>query len=764
MSLSDFLSVLQWWALLFVIGLVFISFTSRFFSHFADKGYAFSKMLGISIISYTIFVIGILHIAPFTQLEAWLIVFLWLVINHVRLKFNPWRLIINTSVIKLLKQNKRIFVFEEILLFLGLFFWSYVRSFAPDIHGLEKYMDFGFVNSILRSSYFPPRDIWFTPFSINYYYFGHLMTAVLTKLSGIPSFITFNLMIATLFALSFTAVFSLGFNLISLLNGQQKFIGTIRAIIGGLLSAFLVTLAGNLHILYAFFKPYPNDSPVPLWQLVFNPSGFPNSYWYPNATRFIYHTIHEFPIYSWVVSDLHGHVLDIPFVLTIIALLLSVITRSISNIQFPISNKKSKNKNTNSLLFKSWNFIKNLKFEIGNLQKADLLLISFLLAVMYMTNAWDGGIYMLLTGFVVIYLQFQKGLRFKLVSFLISIFTTLIMVVFLFIIFSLPFSIFFSPGSIAHGIGVLCAPNFLIKIGKIGPFLFEPNTCQKSPWWQLLTLYGFFAFFAVSFMVLMQRMKKVHPVDWFIFLLIILSAILIIIPEFIYVKDIYPTYYRANTMFKLVFQAFILLGIVSGYTLMRLAGIFREKLREKQTFSTLGLTAWLFVAVWLCGLVALYPYLATMSYYGNLQVYHGLDGTKYLQPLYPTDYAAINWINQNIQGQPVILEAQGDSYTDYARISSNTGLPTVLGWTVHEWLWRGSYDVPAPRIAEVQTMYTSTDLIQTKQLLQKYNVQYVFIGDLERQKYPALDVAKFDQLGKVIYKNGKTRIYKLNNL
>ena len=130
-----------------------------------------------------------------------------------------------------------------------------------------------------------------------------------------------------------------------------------------------------------------------------------------------------------------------------------------------------------------------------------------------------------------------------------------------------------------------------------------------------------------------------------------------------------------------------------------------------------------------------------------------------------------------MKDQPVILEAQGDSYTDYARVSANTGLPTVLGWTVHEWLWRGSYGlpdgqnadplkiykVPAPRITEVQTLYETTDITEAKLLLNKYHVQYVFIGNLEYEKYPKLEESKFAQLGKIVFQKGKTKIYKLTN-
>lgn len=158
----------------------------------------------------------------------------------------------------------------------------------------------------------------------------------------------------------------------------------------------------------------------------------------------------------------------------------------------------------------------------------------------------------------------------------------------------------------------------------------------------------------------------------------------------------------------------------------------------------------------------IYPNFAINSYY-NLKIYQGLDGIKYLKPLYPTDYEAILWINKNIKGQPVILEAQGDSYTDYARISSNTGLPTVLGWTVHEWLWRGTYDVPSPRIPEVQSLYETESLEDAKTLIDKYKIELVFIGNLEKEKYPKLNEEKFKSLGKIIYQNGHTIIYKMSN-
>ena len=157
-----------------------------------------------------------------------------------------------------------------------------------------------------------------------------------------------------------------------------------------------------------------------------------------------------------------------------------------------------------------------------------------------------------------------------------------------------------------------------------------------------------------------------------------------------------------------------------------------------------------------------YPFLAVKAYYGDFKTYQGLNGINYLRTLYPDDYAGIQWLNTYVQGQQVIVEAQGDSYTDYERISANTGLPTILGWTVHEWLWRGTYDIPAPRIAEVKTIYETPDAQTANQILKKYDVRYVYVGTLEYQKYPKLQEAKFKQLGKIVFQHGTTRIYKLN--
>lgn len=668
--INDFFYIFSWWFFLFGLGLIFLPLTFSFFAKFFDKGYALSKILGILILSYLIWLLGSFKILPFIEPIIWLVVALLLIVNFLLLK----KLKINFK--KILKENWRIFLLEEILFLVGLSFWAFIRGFQPDIQGLEKFMDYGFLNSILKSRFFPPADMWLAGETINYYYFGHLMTAVLTKFSGINSALSYNLMIANLFALAFTGGFCLGANFLYLLKKGVKI-----AVLGGLLTAFLLTLGGNLHPLY--------------WFLTHKFSFI--SYWYPDATRFIVqlfgaadNTIHEFPIYSFVVADLHGHLLNLPLVLVFISLLFSFYLQKRLKISF-------------------------------------LILSSLLLGVFYMTNAWDLPIYLLFLGLVLLTINSQKwGLSLK--TFYQSLIWALLSLLLAFL-FSLPFHLHFKP--IAGGLGLV---DF------------------HSPPWMLLVLWGFPLFATVSFLLFLRK-QKLTQIDHFILIPLAVAWFLILIPEIFYLKDIYiHSHQRANTMFKLTYQSFVMFSLVMPYILIRLL-IFLKKKFLKAVF--------LFIFLFLALFIFIYPYFAIRSYYG-LKDYRRLDGLAYLQNLYPDDYQAILWLKKYTLNQPVIVEAVGESYTDFARVSANTGLPTILGWRVHEWLWRGSFDEAGKRTEEVKEIYEGDDLGKTQQWLAKYQVKFIFLGNLERQAYPELKEDKFLQLGKIVFSSNQTKIYQLN--
>lgn len=717
--INFFQEVFIWWFVIFTIGLFTLPFTLNLFSKFFDAGYIFSKIIGIIVISYLLYIGGTLHLFPFTTISAYSVLTAY--------AFLSIGIAIKTKKYFFIKKYFHIFILEELIFFAGVLFWAYIKGFQPDIHGLEKFMDYGFINSILRTTYFPAKDMWMTPLSINYYYFGHIMTAVLTKISFLPSKVTFNLMLATIFSFTFSEGFSLGANFIFMLRRELKQkVHILPVIFSGLVTAMLLTIGGNLHTIYTFFTPYSNDSPVPITQLIFSPVTFPNQYWYPNATRFIFHTIHEFPIYSFVVSDLHGHVLDIPAVLLTIAGL---------------------------FLFIQTSFLNAKKLFLS------IILLGSIAGIMYMTNAWDGLIYIGVISIALFYKLYKSSVWQTLFRKELAI--SYILLVANFIIISLPFSLFFKP--FASEIGINCAPPFLLYLQKFGPFVFEQGYCQTSPLWQLAVLYGFFFFWLVSFgAFLIQEFKKtkqIVAVDYFVLAMGILGFVLIIIPEFVYLKDIYTTYFRANTMFKLVYQAFILLSLVSGYTIYRIFST--AKSTKKNILKKIFFSLYSIISIALISLVMIYPYFAIFSYFNGLKNFQGIDGTTYLKQINKDDYQAVLWINTHISDQPIMLEAQGDSYTDYERISANTGLPTVFGWMVHEWLWRGTYDVVPQRVADVKELYESKSLDITRALLNKYHVTYVYIGDMERTKYPEVYEKKFTTLGKDIYSSGSVKIYKI---
>jgi uncharacterized membrane protein len=204
-----------WWGVLFLLGMIFYPLTQRIFSNFFDFAYPFSKVLAIVFISYTIYVLGTLKIVSFSFFNLILIIIGFLVLNLFLLRKTK-------KGIKKESLGRFFLIFLEEFLFVSSFlFWVFIRSQEPSIRSLEKFMDFGFINSILRAKYFPPLDMWYSAdninpkgYPINYYYFGHLTGAVLIKLTNIKSAIGYNLILATIFALGVTLVFSFIFNLI----------------------------------------------------------------------------------------------------------------------------------------------------------------------------------------------------------------------------------------------------------------------------------------------------------------------------------------------------------------------------------------------------------------------------------------------------------------------------------------------------------------------------------------------------------------------
>jgi len=693
----------NWYLALLILGLTFLPLNSFLFSRFSDRGYPFAKVIGILGLSYLFFVLNILQLVPFTQP-----VLVFLILGS--LFFN---LLLKRKAKVILPSWKTILAYEGFfLLMFGV--WTYLKGFEPTIHSLEKYMDFGFIQSILNQRFLPPQDIWFAStvkqsLSINYYYYGHLVAAILIRLTQTLPSVGYNLTLTTIFAWGTTLSFSLGKNFYQFLAKEKGL--TLSALIAGALSMAIMNFGGNLHTIYLFTKGYLAENPVPFWQIL--SSYNPLEYWYPNATRFIPLTIHEFPSYSYVVSDLHGHVLDIPFVLLLLGLSFLIATNTQSKRLF---------------LY--------------------LPLYSLGLAVNYMTNSSDFLVYSSLLFFVLV-IRSDNLLKVA-GSFLGTVFAALIL--------TLPFSLNFKP--FASSLGVNCAPEFLLKLGRIGPFLFEADKCQTSPFWMLAVLWGFFwinfGIFLKTIFFTKEGFSSRNKLRYYFFFLFVISILLTFFAEFFYFKDIYPAHFRANTMFKLGYQAFIMLSILSGVVI-----VYAPKTLPKQRFLLPQILYALLVLPALL-LVLIYYQYAIPSYFGR-GGFKTLDGSAWIKESYPESYKIIKILNRLKAKEPFfnLLEAHGDSYTDFNLVSAHTGIPTIIGWPVHEWLWRGSYEVVAPRVAEVKLVYEGKikDLPKIKKILKKYQVGYLVVAELEKQKYPKLSLRKFYKIGVPVYQNKKTESY-----
>jgi len=234
-------------------------------------------------------------------------------------------------------------------------------------------------------------------------------------------------------------------------------------------------------------------------------------------------------------------------------------------------------------------------------------------------------------------------------------------------------------------------------------------------------------------------------------LLILAACIALLACEVVYLKDPYgERLYRMNTVFKLYLQSWTLLSIAGPWCILQL-------IEHKWASAPVRQAALAVVAAAVLASCT-YPLGVTTTRVVHRFAPLGLDGNAYLEREHPDDFAAIEWMRAHVDDLPVVLEATGNPYSYYARFSSNTGLPTVMGWGNHEGLWRGHETAVSQRAQEVSRMYNSPDLEDITPLLDRYQVRYVVVGDVERKDYQAAGLAKFAQLNPV-FSHGGTTIY-----
>ncbi len=833
-------TLIIWYLLVSVIGWLAWPLAFGLLPGLPDRGYAFSRALGLLVVGYIFWLLNSLGLLYNTVGG---IVFAILIMAGLAFWAYQRRIDQDSGLFGWLDANRGYVLTAEILFLVAFALWTLVRAYNPELTGTEKPMEIAFLNGVRASHSFPPQDPWLSGYAISYYYFGYVIVAMLADLSGTVSGVAFNMGIALLFAMTLLGSYGLVYNLIA--AGHRSDTGSDEAPrgarIGALFGPLLVGVMGNLEGFLEFLRAMnPKFIPAAFWSWLdieeisepvtqtLGPLTEWRHWWWWRASRVIrerdavgtaigLQPIDEFPMFSFVLGDMHPHVLALPF---------SLLTLGVAF---------------------------NAAAQRERLTRVQYALLALIFGGVAFMNLSDWPIMMFILAGALILRQLRERGTFQPLDLLRSVGITLVVFVLGYLAY-LPWHISFS--SQVGGIlpNVIFATRLHQFVVMFGPFLFiiawflvdfAIRQHKKMDWLNGITLgVGLLVMLiammivlglaairlepearsfllssagveiisqseenlaanlqpaiqavlhhrlahpltAISLTVLLvltiasliprsldQQDTSTDPADitpakaelhypastGFVLLLILTGLMLTLGPEFVYIRDNFGQ--RINTIFKFYYAAWLLFGIASSYAAYRLITT-RPHPALKIGFAvgfTLLVVAGLF-----------YPVLAVptkMGWIGDLTQLPeaNLDGTAYMYSRYPSDMAGIEWLRENADPDAVVAEAIGGAYSDYGRVSALTGLQTVMGWPNHERQWRGEkYSMLAGnRESDIRELYNTQSSQLAQELIDQYGVTYIFVGTLERSGNFATPAGlqKFDRFLTPVFRDGTVVIYR----
>ncbi|MCM3875698.1 MAG: DUF2298 domain-containing protein [Thermoanaerobaculia bacterium] len=618
--------------------------------------------------------------------------------------------------------------------FTFLFFLA-VRASNPEIYSGEKTMDFSFLNTLLRSTELPPPEPWLAGTALSYTYFGHFLAAAAGKLLGIHPGLLFNLAIAMTAALAASAILAAG------------------AVLGGRLRTGAVAVILALYI-------GPPSGPWTAFDFHFHQAGRALDWHYFWATSRVIapNGISEYFFWSFLFADLHAHVLALPFTAAFVAVLLFFVTRD------------------------------RLASFAPRHAAALVGLAGLFFAAIQITNGWSTPVYACLLLFLpgVLWLGTRPaGFAASARALGSGVLLPALGVALSAALLARPFWARFSPPARNWGreVGPWARPwdffnVWAFFVALLVPFAFAAWKAGAVPRGRAARAFLILAAIAlplsvVSFSLHPPRLAEARSAGFFTavaFLVAVFAALrratddrlrpalalaafgfaILTGCEVVYVWD------RMNTIFKFHFETWLLFSLAGALAW--------------ETFRASKNLAWR-VAIVLTGCAALFT--SATAFAGFRRLDRGgwprgtLDGTAYLEMTNPGDRGAIEWINANVRGLPVLLEAHGPSYQDFTRLSMHTGLPTVLGWDYHVYQ-RGHAQAEIDRRKEdLVTAYTSSDEAVVKRVLSRTHVALVAVGNLERRTYAGGNLARFEawtDLLTPVYRNPEIVLFAVNGV
>lgn len=813
------LGLLFWYLTIFGLGLVTYPILRAALPGLADRGYPLARVAGLLLwawlawmagstgLGYSRLTIGS-ALGLITLLGGWM----------------TWR---QRGELKIELQEKwKYFLFIEGVFLIFFLLDLGIRMGNPDLwhpyKGGERPMNFSYFNAILKSSSFPPYDPWFAGGYINYYYYGYVIVGTPVKLLGIVPSVAYNFILPTLFACLAVSAFSIGYNLLKVLPVSErpwKVRSQGAALLSGAFSLAAVVLLGNLGIVRMFTQGFQRlaapDGVIEganLFQHLFwTLKGFIMSvsganlpyvrgdfYWIPSRVLpdASGSPITEFPLFTFLYSDLHAHMISLMLTVFVIGWVLSVL--------------RSK-----AAWASSWHT--GLGFFLGGLA----------IGALKPTNTWDIYTYLVLAVVVVFYtkMRYADVKRFPanltgLPDWLKRVFLA------------------FGAGAVLVGLSMLLYQPFSYWFSSGVYTSLEVWKGGRSNLSSYLVHWGVFLFFIVSWMVWETRMwmaetpasslRKLRPYLELI-LVVLALLVLVLIAQQLWVMSssqnipwngvtilwlalplavwvavlmlkpgladgkrlvlfltgtsllitmavelvvVSGDIGRMNTVFKFYLQAWIMLGLSAAAATSWL-------LPEVRKWLPVWRNSWQVLAgllVFCSGLFLVIGGLDKIRDRWFETAPHSLDSMAYMEYAeyadfgvnleLDEDYRAIRWMQENIQGSPVIVEANCVEYHWCSRMTIYTGLPGVVGWNWHQRQQRALMsDQVWSRVNEIGMFYGTTDPEMASDFLRKYNVKYIVVGQLERAAYPVEGMVKFEQyngiLWQEVYRDGQMFIYEV---
>ncbi|MBU0510201.1 MAG: hypothetical protein KJ638_00675 [Chloroflexi bacterium] len=886
------LSFLLWYLLISTLGLLTFPLAYRLLPGLPDRGYALSRIMGLLLWGYLFWLLGSLGILNNDvggELFALLIVAM---LSGWALRSVGWPEIRNW-----LHAQWRLIITVEILFLVTFAAWAIVRAANPEITGTEKPMELAFINAILRSPTLPPHDPWLSGYAISYYYFGYLLVAMIARLAGTLGGVAFNLGISLVFALSVIGAYSLLYNLLSrrVSESANQRVGEsgnddatrhspsatrhspsatrhspLPALLAPFFALIVSNLGGLLHILRVGGLFWRVDETGEItsrfwaWLDIGKFSQPPPQepffhWWWWQASRIVQDfdfnwankgdVIDEFPFFSYLLADLHPHVLAMPFAFLAMALALNLffgggrgqIRWLGMRIEINLPTFMLAAVALGSLAFlNTWDFPFYVAlfagaytlWRFGTVRQQPPLdgqsvaaggqrpVLSHVegSAVDLAKDFFGLGAALGITG-ILLYLPFYFGFQSQAGGPLPNLiyitrgtylwihFAPLLVPILAFLIYlwklngdrdrlkqgvkltlGLVLALMSLTLLLALAISILWAFQSINPEAAIAADAFLGSVAAPS-WVALIreglirrltipgTMLTLVAILSLTIALLWPRptpetktiveqsalqspisnLQSLLPSHTFALLLILTGALLVLAPEFVFLRDMFG--YRINTIFKFYFQVWLMWSIAAAYGVIIL---WRSLTGARKIIFRVGMGL-------LLALALIYPAFGLWSKTNGFEPYQGfdLDGTAYVARSNPDEKAAMQWLTDAPAG--VVAESVGGSYSGFARMSIHSGQPTVLGWDFHEMQWRGGSEEMGSRRVDIERLYCTSHWDEAEIILHQYNIRYVVVGTMERTAYgagtsacpPGLSEIKFIQNLLPVFQQGSVTIYEV---